>query len=72
MHEFLRMIREIALAIRLFEDAVDEDALSERLVSVHSQTPYPEDVSNINWFKACPKEHKKNTSYCLSEDDRIC
>jgi phosphate acetyltransferase len=60
---------KIALAIRLFEDAVDEDALSERLVSFHSETLTPR-MFQYQLVKRA-KEHKKHIVLPEGEDDRI-
>jgi phosphate acetyltransferase len=60
---------KIALAIRLFEDAVDEDALSERLVSFHSETLTPR-MFQYQLVKRA-KEHKKHIVLPEGEDDRV-
>lgn len=60
---------KIALAIRLFEDAVDEDALSQRLVSFHSETLTPR-MFQYQLVKRA-KEHKKHIVLPEGEDDRI-
>jgi phosphate acetyltransferase len=60
---------KIALAIRLFEDAVDEDALSQRLISFHSETLTPR-MFQYQLVKRA-KEHKKHIVLPEGEDDRI-
>jgi phosphate acetyltransferase len=60
---------KIALAIRLFEEAVDEEALSQRLVSFQSDTLTPR-MFQYQLVKRA-KEHKKHIVMPEGEDDRI-
>jgi len=67
MHEFsFEMIREIALAIRLFWRAVDEDALVSGWFHLFSNT-YPR-MFNING-QACQKNIKTTSYWPEGEDD---
>jgi len=60
---------KIALAIQLFEDAVDEDALSQRLILFQSSTLTPR-MFQYQLVKRA-KEHKKHIVLPEGEDDRI-
>jgi phosphate acetyltransferase len=60
---------KIALAIQLFEDAVDEDALSQRLILFQSSTLTPR-MFQYQLVKRA-KEQKKHIVLPEGEDDRI-
>lgn len=60
---------KIAVAIRLFEQAVDEKALTERIVSFHSEVLTPR-MFQYQLVKRA-KSHKKHIVLPEGEDDRI-